>query len=121
MQYRYFEEHEFHCTCNRVHQAQSVDPRLIWMLDLARDRAGLPFVITSGYRCVEHNTEVGGVKDSAHLKGLAADIFVGNSRARYIMLKSLLPIGFSRIGIGRNFIHVDIDDTKQIGVMWLYK
>lgn len=120
MEYRYFDEHEFHCTCDRTHQIQIVDERLVWMLDLARDRAGLPFTITSGYRCIKHNAEVGGVVDSAHLKGLAADIHVGNARTRFIILKALLPIGFSRIGIGQTFIHVDIDNSKDLGVVWLY-
>lgn len=121
MEYKHFDEHEFYCKCDRHHEVQIVDERLIWMLDLARDRAGLPFVINSGYRCVAHNAEVGGVADSSHLKGLAADIHVGNARARFIILKALLPIGFSRIGIGRNFIHTDIDDTKDLGVAWLYE
>lgn len=34
----------------------------------------IPLYITSGYRCEELNEEVGGVDDSAHLFGLAADI-----------------------------------------------
>jgi uncharacterized protein YcbK (DUF882 family) len=121
MEYKYFIEPEFHCKCDRQHEFQIVDERLIWMLDLARDRAGLPFVINSGYRCLEHNTEVGGVVNSAHLKGLAADIHAENLRARYIILKALLSIGFSRIGIGPNFIHTDIDATKETGVVWLYE
>lgn len=121
MEYRYFNESEFHCKCDRHHEIQVVDERLAWMLDLARDRAGLPFVIDSGYRCVAHNAEVGGVAASSHLKGLAADIHVGNARARYIILKALLSIGFSRVGIGRDFIHADIDDTKSLGVAWLYE
>jgi zinc D-Ala-D-Ala carboxypeptidase len=33
-----------------------------------------PIIITSGYRCPELNRVVGGVADSAHVKGLAADI-----------------------------------------------
>lgn len=33
-----------------------------------------PIIITSGYRCPELNAAVGGVSDSAHVKGLAADI-----------------------------------------------
>ncbi len=34
----------------------------------------VPLIITSGYRCPALNAAVGGVADSAHVKGLAADI-----------------------------------------------
>ena len=44
------------------------------MLDDARHKAGVSFVITSGVRCSSHNRAVGGKKSSSHLKGLAADI-----------------------------------------------
>lgn len=33
-----------------------------------------PIIITSGYRCKELNTKVGGKPNSKHLKGLAVDI-----------------------------------------------
>ena len=47
---------------------------LIKMLDKARSIYGKPIYVTSGYRTELHNKEVGGVSNSSHLKGLAADI-----------------------------------------------
>src|SRR4029077_19829076 len=46
-------------------------------LEGIRDLLGRrPVTITSGYRCPELNAAVGGVSDSAHLYGCAADLVV---------------------------------------------
>lgn len=47
-------------------------------LDKIREDYGLPLYITSGYRCPELNTKVGGKPTSQHLKGQAADINLGS-------------------------------------------
>lgn len=39
---------------------------------------GKPIWVSSGYRCTELNTLIGGVKNSHHLLGCAADIIAGN-------------------------------------------
>lgn len=44
------------------------------VLDKLRDGWGRPIIVTSGYRCKELNTAVGGTHYSQHLKGQAADI-----------------------------------------------
>lgn len=43
-------------------------------LNTIRENYGKPIIITSGYRCDMLNSLVGGVKDSYHKKGLAADL-----------------------------------------------
>ena len=80
----------------------------------------MPFKITSGIRSKEVNQRVGGVKDSAHLKGMACDISTVDSRTRMRVLYGLIKVGFNRIGIGSNFIHVDDDPSKPEDVCWLY-
>ena len=35
-------------------------------------------------------------------------------------MKSLMKVGFNRIGVGNTFIHVDIDPEKPIDVIWTY-
>ena len=42
-------------------------------LDPIRERFG-PIWVTSGFRCVELNTAIGGARDSAHMYGCAADL-----------------------------------------------
>lgn len=44
-------------------------------LDPLREAIGSPVVVTSGYRCPDLNTAVGGSPTSYHLLGLAADIY----------------------------------------------
>lgn len=45
-----------------------------YVLQPVREQFGQPIIITSGYRCLVLNTLVGGVKNSAHKQGRAADI-----------------------------------------------
>ena len=47
------------------------------VLDRAREAWGKPVKVNSGYRCPELNRAVGGVSNSQHLTGEAADITTG--------------------------------------------
>lgn len=44
------------------------------VLEPARVKLGVPIIVTSGYRSVELNKAVGGVSNSQHIKGQAADL-----------------------------------------------
>ena len=44
------------------------------VLDPARERLGKPITVNSGYRCPLHNSKVGGVANSQHMRGEAADV-----------------------------------------------
>lgn len=48
------------------------------VLDPLRRLYGKPIIITSGYRCTELNKKVGGVANSWHTQGNAADIHVSS-------------------------------------------
>lgn len=48
------------------------------LLDPLRRVWGGPIVISSGYRCPELNTLIGGAKHSHHLLGCAADLIAGS-------------------------------------------
>jgi hypothetical protein len=62
---------------------------------------------------------VGGVANSSHLVGKAADIAVGSGAERYIILNALIQAGFRRIGVAKTFIHCDNDESKPNSV-WTY-
>lgn len=47
---------------------------LVSMLQQLRNKINRPIVINSGYRQADYNTQIGGDKNSPHLKGWAADI-----------------------------------------------
>lgn len=48
--------------------------RLADYLDVIREKVGKPILINSGFRCPVLNKAVGGVVNSQHQKGLAADL-----------------------------------------------
>jgi hypothetical protein len=48
-----------------------------FVLEPLRVAMGEPIKISSGYRCERLNKAVGGVYNSQHLKGQAADLFIG--------------------------------------------
>lgn len=97
-----------------------MDENFLAKLDEARELAGIPFVINSAYRSPEHNKRVGGKANSSHLKGLAVDISINDSRTRFIVLDALIRVGFTRIGIADTFIHVDLSVDKVQKVIWTY-
>ena len=115
--WKYFNRDEFKCHhCDR----NKIDEEFIDLLDDARENAGIPFVINSGYRCPIHNMAVGGSPTSSHLKGCAVDILATDDEQRMKIVASLVGYGFSRIGIAKNFIHVDDDKNKNPVRMWVY-
>ena len=50
------------------------------VLEPLRQHVGVPVIISSGYRCPALNQAVGGVPNSQHLKGEAADIVLPSTR-----------------------------------------
>lgn len=115
---KHFELYEFECPCCRKN---NMDEIFLEMLDEARDIAQVPFKITSGFRCENHNRAVRGVKNSSHTLGLAADIVVETNHLRLLIISALCKVGFIRIGIAKDFVHVDVDHNKPQETMWLYK
>jgi hypothetical protein len=113
---QYFKPSEFTCKCGCGFLPYNIiTHQFISDLDYARDLARVPFIVNSGCRCEKHNTAIGGERDSAHCKGLAADIQCKTPRRRTAILEALLTVGFNRIVIYDNFIHVDNDTTKMPG------
>ena len=115
---KHFDKTEFECKCGCGFNIINED--LVKRLDLARNLANVKFVINSGCRCEKYNIskEVGGEIKSSHLKGFAVDIHISTDRDRFLILKSLLLLGFTRLGVYKNFIHCDIDKTKLNNLIW---
>lgn len=59
--------------CPQVYEANLQS--LLVALNQFREVWGQPMIVSSGYRTVEHNEQIGGAKDSAHCLCMAADIW----------------------------------------------
>jgi len=118
MNLKYFSLDEFNCP-SLPNSGKNMDSEFLSKLEHARELAGIPFRITSGFRTESHNKSVGGVANSSHLSGVAADIAVGSGNERYVILNALIRAGFKRIGVAKTFIHADTDFKKPNSV-WTY-
>jgi zinc D-Ala-D-Ala carboxypeptidase len=93
-------------------EVRGLNPKLVEMLDKARKAAGVPFIITSGYRSPRQNQSAGGAKDSAHEYGLAVDLRAPNDGYGKQVAFGLGRAGFIRVGFYDKHCHADIDETK---------
>lgn len=110
----YFTSDEMKCPCCGKSE---MDPDFMEKLNMARDLAGIPFIVVSGYRCEAHNKEVGSTS-SNHTMGRAADINCGKGRDRYAMDRAMIEAGMMGIGIGETYIHCDTNRPHP--VLWTY-
>jgi len=118
---KHFDESEFYCQCGQCGLGyDDMQPDQLEMLDDAREKAGIPFTVTSSIRCEERNRNEGGATDSAHLTGYAVDIRVHGSRERFLIIKAALEAGFTRIGVANTFIHLDSSPEHDQRVTWTY-
>lgn len=66
-----------------------------YVLEPLRKAMGEPIKIGSGFRCQRLNAAVGGVSNSQHMKGQAADLNIGGDRAKgrkwFEYIKNHLP------------------------------
>lgn len=111
---RFFKMAEFACKhCGEL-PPQGMNEVLLAKLDELRDRIGEPIIVTSGYRCPAHNAEVGGVSNSQHVLGNAADIVCENVSVDELA-DVAAAIGFDGIGRYRDdgFVHVDCRDNGK--------
>lgn len=127
-----FSRQEFACHCCGglpINWASEEVPPLAAALQELRDYAGAPIQVVSGYRCPEHNREVGGAKNSQHVLGKAADIRIPGKSVQEIYSLACGVEAFEEGGIGvypdQGFVHVDVRghmarwgqvDGKMVGI-----
>ena len=91
-----------------------IDTELVLLLQKIRDHFGKAVTINSAYRNSEYNKKIGGVSNSRHTKGNAADI----------VLKDVLPEDVAKyteyimpdkggIGLYGSFVHVDTRGNRS--------
>ena len=123
----YFDISEFDSPDKPGSGKEHMDVNLLMILDNMRHRSGIPYKITSGYRTLAHHKKLKakGYKTSStspHLLGKAADIAAPDSRSKYLIIEAAIEFGIQRIGVGANFIHIDIQEEpdKPTRLIWTY-
>lgn len=86
-------------------------------LQIFRDKIKAPVHINSGYRSLEYNEKIGGVKSSQHMFGKAADITCRDYSPDEVATIIETMIAASKLkegGVGRykGFCHYDIRGTR---------
>ena len=104
---RHFDREEFECKCGCG--SNTVDYRLVRLLESIREHFDVPVHVNSGHRCERHNARVGGTEFSQHLKGKAADIVVDGVPSE-LVAELAHDLGAPGIGCYNDFIHVDVRD-----------
>lgn len=92
-----------------------ISPAFIVALEQLRALGPELIIVDDGYRCPEHNQQVGGVSDSQHTAGLAADIRIAGLtlQQQYDRAKTIPAFAGGGIGVyDGGFIHVDIRNGK---------
>ena len=86
-----------------------ISPELVAALQKLRERVGVAIKVNSAYRYPALNQSVGGVAQSQHLVGRAADIRCSGISPLELARFALEEIGCNiGIGLGQNSIHLDL-------------
>lgn len=114
-----FNSTEFDCHGNGCCSTTLINPVLVKYLQQIRDHFGKPITITSGYRCIRHNSNIGSGTGSQHVKGNAADIVVSGVApkevAKYAESIGILGIGLYETNSDGYFVHID---TRTVKAFW---
>ena len=93
----------FACKCCGTLPENGMDEQLI---NLLNESGVLEEEINCGYRCEEHNREVGGEPNSQHLLGTAADVDASEFGVEKLA-KWFEELGADGVGRYDNFVHID--------------
>ena len=114
---KYFKKPEFACKCGKYCNGYPVDidMNMVKIADEIRHRIGKPIQINSGIRCKTHNANVGGVSNSQHLYGNAADLGcpTGCTPEQMASIAEEIMGDTGGIGIYPWGIHIDTRSTKS--------
>ena len=91
--------------------------RLAENLEILRNYIDCPIKINSGYRSPSWNAEIGGVNNSQHVKGNAADLVTLNFTPKqlYTIIEELIINGWmleGGLGLYDTFVHYDIRGSR---------
>ena len=114
-----FNREEFACKCGCGFDG--IDYELVKIIQEIRDEMNEPIRINSGCRCAKHNARVGGVRNSFHVQGKAADLScasggkkLADTIGRMLREGRLTGLKYYIYYVKKNFVHVDIGRKRGI-------
>ena len=124
---QFFSKKELQCRCGQYcGYSCPMDADFIQRLDDLRERYGKSLIVTSGYRCPQHNSSVSSTGASGpHTTGKAIDFGVSRGDG-HALLEIAMSMKFSGIGIAQKgsgrFIHLDDLTASETNNMrpWLW-
>ena len=112
----YFTREEFRCQCKGKYcNGFPAEPeeKLVRTIEEIRKRLGVPITIVesggSGVRCKTHNANVGGVANSNHICGKAADLHSSKSPEEMAKVAEAVMGATGELGIYKWGIHVGVN------------
>jgi len=130
-----FSRCEFNCRCGCGFDR--IKPELVEQIQRFRNLLWIsygqeiPVKISSGCRCPNHNEAVGGMRNSLHIQGSAADVLFEHVpvmvAGRMVYLANqlgLMKVGGLGVYPDRNFLHLDVRRLSSAGdaalpVVWV--
>lgn len=128
----HFSRWEFRCHCSdqspqHCHGTAPVSMELVYALEHLRQtitrkmakllgheiEGGCPIDVRSGFRCIPWNEECGGVPDSQHVLGLAADISVEGLTPHDLITIAKEEHSFGGTGEYGTFVHLDMGPSGR--------
>jgi len=107
---KHFDSSEMKCSCCDF---DTIDNKLIDLLENIRLHFAKPVHINSACRCLEYNRSIGSKDTSQHIKGTACDIRIEGVSPDVIAtyVDELMP-HTGGLGIYPNFNHIDVRENK---------
>ena len=116
----HFKKVEFACECRgrycNGYPGGNTSAKLLGILESLRSYYGKPITVTSGQRCPTYNRQIGGISNSAHIYGKAADIYIpgicDTAAGRRQVISKAYALGAAHaygntVGMG-NAVHINV-------------
>jgi len=96
-----------------------INPDAMDKLQALRTALGVPLMLNSAYRSPEHNRNVGGARNSFHMRAMAFDVSMANHDPAKFEAAAL-AVGFTGFGFYQrsNFMHIDTGPDRYWGERW---
>ena len=119
----HFNAREFRCSCGKSHETLLASELVDKLEQLYTALNCSKIIVTSGYRCPEHDKAVGGTSSGQHTKGTAADVCCYGQDGQPISSKTVCckaqDLGFTGIAnITNDYIYTHVD-VRNTGYRWL--